>query len=105
VQGNIGQLSVNGGPYLGVKEPQGTLLFEPGVAAIRRCTAAEQALRLAESQRQAAADELQVHTDQALREVALAYDQVETGTHQRCGAAFATGEPTSSTDFATGTPR
>jgi outer membrane protein TolC len=81
VQGNIGQLSVNGGPYLGVKEPQGAVLlnlewplYEGGLL--------QNKLRLAESQRQAAADELQAHTDQALREVALAYDQVETGLQQ-----------------------
>lgn len=39
-------------------------------------------LRLAQSQREAAADELQGRTDQALRDVALAYDQVETGLSQ-----------------------
>jgi outer membrane protein len=39
-------------------------------------------LRLAESQRDAAADELQGRTDQALRDVALAYDQIDTGLHQ-----------------------
>ena len=39
-------------------------------------------LRLAQSQREEAADELKEHTDQALREVALAYDQVETGLQQ-----------------------
>jgi outer membrane protein TolC len=160
VQGNIGQLSVNGGSYLGVKEPQGALLlnlewplYEGGLL--------QNKLHLAESQRQAAADELQAHTDQALREVALAYDQVETGLQQYDSAialqtaseaafhsasdsysqgigtftdtasartglaaaraavarahaqslinaaalAFATGELTSSTDFATGTPQ
>jgi hypothetical protein len=36
----------------------------------------------AESQRAAAADDLQGRTDQALREVALAYDQVATGLQQ-----------------------
>ena len=81
VQGNIGQLSVEGTPYLGVKEPQGALflnlewpLYEGGLL--------QNKVRLAESQREAAADELKERTDQALREVALAYDQVETGLQQ-----------------------
>jgi outer membrane protein TolC len=39
-------------------------------------------LRLAKSQREAAADELQGRTDQALRDVALAYDQIDTGLRQ-----------------------
>ena len=45
-------------------------------------------LRLAESKRQEVAEELKAHTDQAVREVALAYDQVETGL-QQYGAAVA----------------
>jgi outer membrane protein TolC len=44
-------------------------------------------LRLAESQRDAAADELRGRSDQALREVALAYDQIETGLQQYNAAA------------------
>jgi len=39
-------------------------------------------LRLAKSERDAAADELQGRTDQALRDVALAYDQIDTGLSQ-----------------------
>jgi len=81
VQGNIGRLSVNGTPYLGVTEPQGALLlnvewplYEGGLL--------ENKVRLAQSQRDAAAAELTESTDQALREVALAYDQVETGLQQ-----------------------
>jgi outer membrane protein TolC len=81
VQGNIGRLSVEGSPYLGVRAPQGALLlnlewplYEGGLL--------QNKLRLAESQRAAAADELKGLTDQALREVALAYDQVETGLQQ-----------------------
>ena len=133
---------------------------DPRLAALRRRTAAEQA-ELAQSQREEAADELKVQTDQAFREVALAYDQVDTGLQQYDAAialqtaseaafdsasdayahgvgtltdatsaqtglataraavarahaqslinaaalAFATGELTSSTDFATATPR
>ncbi len=81
VQGNIGRLSVEDTPYLGIKAPQGALLlnfewplYEGGLL--------QNKLRLAESQREAAADELKERTDQALREVALAYDQVETGLQQ-----------------------
>jgi outer membrane protein len=42
----------------------------------------ENKLRLAESQHAMAADVLKGRTDQALREVALAYDQIETGLQQ-----------------------
>jgi outer membrane protein TolC len=38
--------------------------------------------RQAQSQREQAADELKAKTDQALRDVALAYDQVDTGLQQ-----------------------
>lgn len=81
VQGNISRLSVDGSPYLGVGKPQGALLlklewplYEGGLL--------QNKLRLAQSEREAAADELKERTDQALREVALAYDQVETGLQQ-----------------------
>jgi outer membrane protein len=81
VQGNIGRLSVEGSPSLGVRAPQGALLlnlewplYEGGLL--------QNKLRLAESQRAAAADELKGLTDQALREVALAYDQLETELQQ-----------------------
>jgi hypothetical protein len=64
-------------------------------------------LTLAQSKREDAAAALKEHTDQALREVALAYDQIDTGLQQYDAAAlaFATGELTSSTDFATATAR
>ena len=81
VMGNIGRLSVDNSPYLGVVKPQGALLlnlewplYEGGLL--------QNKLRLAQSQREAAADELKQHADQALREVALAYDQVDTGLQQ-----------------------
>jgi outer membrane protein len=81
VMGNIGRLNVDGSPYLGVVKPQGALLlnlewplYEGGLL--------QNKLRLAQSQRVAAADELKEHTDAALREVALAYDEVETGLQQ-----------------------
>jgi outer membrane protein TolC len=85
VQGNIGRLSVDGSPYLGVKEPQGLLLlnlewplYQGGLL--------QNKLRLAQSQQQEAAEKLKEHTDQAVREVALAYDQVETGLQQYAAA-------------------
>jgi outer membrane protein len=160
VQGNIGRLSVNNSPYLGVKEPQWAALlkfewplYEGGLL--------QNKLTLAQSKREETAAALKERTDQALREVALAYDQVDTGLQQYDAAialqtaseaafhsasdsyahgvgtltdattaqtglataraavarahaqslingaalAFATGELTSSTDFATSTPR
>jgi outer membrane protein len=81
VMGNIGRLSVDNSPYLGVVKPQGALLlnlewplYEGGLL--------QNKLHLAQSQREAAVDELKQYTDQALREVALAYDQVDTGLQQ-----------------------
>jgi outer membrane protein len=81
VQGNIGRLSVEGTPPLGIREPQYAVLldfewplYEGGLL--------QNKLRLAESQREEAASELKERTDEALREVALAYDQVETGLQQ-----------------------
>src|SRR5262249_33645990 len=57
LQFNIGQLNVNGGPYAGVAEPQGALLltlnwplYEGGLL--------QNKLKLAQSQREEAADEL-----------------------------------------------
>jgi outer membrane protein TolC len=81
VQGNFSQMNVDNGPYLGVHRPQGALLlrfewslYEGGLL--------QNKLNLARSQREEAADELTGRTDQALREVALAFDQIETGLQQ-----------------------
>src|SRR5215469_7848359 len=70
--------NVDNSPYYSVRQPQGAALlslewpiYDGGLL--------QNKLKLAESQRNAAADELKGRTDQALREVALAYDQVETG--------------------------
>jgi len=160
VQGNLGRLSVDNSPYFSVNKPQGAALlkfewplYEGGLL--------QNKLTLALSKREEAAAALRERTDQALREVALAYDQVDTGLQQYDAAialqtaseaafrsasdaygqgvgtltdatsaqsglataraavarahaqslingaalAFATGELTSSTDFATATPR
>ena len=74
-------MNVDNSPYFTVRQPQGAALlklewplYDGGLL--------QNKLRLAESQRNAAADDLQGRTDQALREVALAYDQVETGLQQ-----------------------
>jgi outer membrane protein len=81
VQGNIGRLSVDGTPYLGVDKPQYAALlklewplYEGGLL--------QNKLSIAQSKREEAAAGLKERTDQALREVALAYDQVDTGLQQ-----------------------
>jgi outer membrane protein len=81
VQGNIGQLSVNNSPYFPVEKPQGAALlkfewplYEGGLL--------QNKLALAHSKRDEAEAALKERTDQALREVALAYDQVDTGLQQ-----------------------
>lgn len=81
IQGNLGQISVDGMPYEGVKQPQAGVflnfrwpLYEGGVLRNR--------LREAESQHDAAMAAVEETRNQALREVALAYDQLETGLQQ-----------------------
>jgi len=81
VQGNLGRLNVNNSPYFSVNKPQGAALlkfewplYEGGLLQNR--------LTLAHSKREEAAAALKERTDQALREVALAYDQVDTGLQQ-----------------------
>jgi outer membrane protein TolC len=73
--------NVDNSPYFSVRQPQGAALlnlefpvYEGGLL--------QNKLKLAESQRDAAAEDLRGQTDQALREVALAYDQIETGLQQ-----------------------
>ena len=81
VQGNISQLNVDNSPYFGVAKPQGAALlkfewplYEGGLL--------QNKLNLAQSKREEAAAAVKERTDQALREVALAYDQVDTGLQQ-----------------------
>ena len=160
VQGNISRINVDNSAYFPVTKPQGAALlkfewplYEGGLL--------QNKLSVALSKREEAGAALQERTDQALREVALAYDQVDTGLQQYDAAialqtaseaafhsasdsyaqgvgtftdatsaqtglataraavarahtqslinaaalAFATGELTSSTDFAAATPR
>jgi outer membrane protein TolC len=81
VQGNLGRLNVNDSPYFSVNKPQGAALlkfewplYEGGLL--------QNKLSLAQSKREESAAALKERTDQALREVALAYDQVDTGLQQ-----------------------
>ncbi|HTW71802.1 MAG TPA: TolC family protein [Acetobacteraceae bacterium] len=81
IQGNLGQISVDGMPYEGVKQPQAGVflhlhwpLYEGGLLQNR--------LREAESQHDEAMAAVEEARNQALREVALAYDQLETGLQQ-----------------------
>ena len=81
VQGNIGRISVDGGRYESVMQPQAGLflkfewpLYQGGLR--------QNKVRLAESRRAAAEDDLQAASSAALREVAVAYDQVQTGLSQ-----------------------
>ncbi|HXZ14703.1 MAG TPA: TolC family protein [Roseiarcus sp.] len=74
-------MNVDNSPYYSVRQPQGAALlnlewplYDGGLL--------QNKLKLAESQRDAAAEDLRGQTDQALREVALAYDQIETGLQQ-----------------------
>ena len=81
------QMNVNNSPYFTVRQPQGAGLltlewpiYDGGLL--------QNKLKVAEPAE--AADDLQGRTDRALREVALAYDQVETGLSNttplsRCG--------------------
>jgi len=81
VQGNIGRLNVNNSPYSGVVQPQGAALlkFE---WPLYTGGLLQNKLTLAQSKREEAEAALKERTDQALREVALAYDQVDTGLQQ-----------------------
>ena len=81
VQGNIGRLNVNNSPYFPVTKPQGAALlkfewplYEGGLL--------QNKLSLAQSKHEEAAAALIERTDQALREVAPTYDQVDTGLQQ-----------------------
>src|SRR6516164_8439630 len=76
VQGNIGRLNVNNSPSLPVEKPQSAALlkfewplYEGGLL--------QNKLSLAQSKREEAEAALKERTDLALREVALAYDQVD----------------------------
>ena len=86
VQGNIGRVSVDGDPYESVAQPQAGVflaftwpLYSGGLLGNE--------LRLAESRRAAAADALAQASEDAVRQVALAYDAVDDGLAQYRAAA------------------
>ena len=86
VQGNFGRIGVDGGPYEGVEQPQAGLflrfewpLYQGGLLRNR--------VRLAQSRRSEAEDALEAQGSAALRQVALAYDQVQTGLSRYDAAA------------------
>ena len=81
VQGNLGRLNVNNSPYFSVNKPQGAALlkFE---WPLYTGGLLQNKLSLAQSKREEAAAGLNERVDQALREMALAYDQVDTGLQQ-----------------------
>ena len=81
IQGNIGQISVDGLPYQGIRQPQAGVflrfdwpLYQGGLLQNR--------LRLAQSQANEAEDALEEGSDKAMRQVALALDQLDTGLEQ-----------------------
>src|ERR1700719_2932291 len=81
VQGNLGRLNVNNSPYFSVNKPQGAALLKVEWP-LYTGGLLQNKLSLALSKREEAAAGLNERVDQALREVALAYDQVDTGLQQ-----------------------
>jgi outer membrane protein TolC len=73
--------NVDNSPYYSVRQPQGAALLNLEIP-VYDGGLLQNKVKLAESQRDEAAEDLRGKTDQALREVALAYDQVETGLQQ-----------------------
>jgi outer membrane protein len=99
VQGNLGRISVDGGRYESVEQPQAGLflrfewpLYQGGLRQNR--------VRLAESRRAEAQDALEASSSAALREVAVAYDQVQTGLSQYSAAVTLQAAAQSSSDSA-----
>ena len=81
VQGNIGRISVDSGRYESVVQPQ-TGLFLRFQWPLYQGGLRQNQVRLAESRRNEAKTALEVSNIAALREVAVAYDQVQTGLSQ-----------------------
>jgi outer membrane protein TolC len=74
-------MNVDNSPYYSVRQPQGAALLSLDWP-IYDGGELQNKLKLAQSQRDEAAENLRGQTDQALRDVALAYDQIETGLTQ-----------------------
>lgn len=81
VQGNIGQISVDGGPYESIAQPQAGV-FLAFTWPIYSGGLLRNQLDIARSRRAAAADTLAEARENAMREVALAYDAVQDGLAQ-----------------------
>ena len=81
VQGNIGQLSVDGGPYQSIKQPQAGVFLRFDWA-LYQGGAGNNRLLAAQSKRAEAEDSLHQSSTEAMREVALAYDTLQTGLTQ-----------------------
>ncbi len=81
VQGNIGRISVDSGRYESVTQPQ-TGLFLRFEWPLYQGGLRQNQVRLAESRRNEAQTALEASSTAALREVAVAYDQVQTGLSQ-----------------------
>lgn len=81
LQGNIGQISTNSGPYESVKQPQAGVFLRfdwalyQGGALVNR-------LHIAQSKRAEVEASLDKARTEAMREVALAYDVLQTGLTQ-----------------------
>ncbi len=81
VQGNVGRISVDSGRYENVTQPQ-TGLFLRFEWPLYQGGLRQNQVRLAESRRNEAQIALEAGSTTALREVAVAYDQVQTGLSQ-----------------------
>jgi outer membrane protein len=99
IQGNVGRISVDAASYEDVEQPQAGIflhldwpLFAGGLLRNR--------LYLAQSQRAAAEDSLREGSEQALRQVALAYDQVDTGLSRYRAAVALTSAAQTASDAA-----
>ena len=85
VQGNIGQVRADNGPYQSIMQPQAGVFLRfdwtlyQGGARLNR-------MRLAQSQRAEAEDTLNKAKTDAMREVALAYDVLQTSLAQHDAA-------------------
>lgn len=81
IQGNIGRIAVDGGPYEGVTEPQ-TGVFLHFDWPLYQGGELRNKLRLAESKRAEAEDTLQEDDEEAMRQVAMAVDELDTSLQQ-----------------------
>ena len=81
LQGNLGRISVDSGRYESIAQPQ-TGLFLRFEWPLYQGGLRQNQVRLAESRRSEAQDALDASNTAALREVAVAYDQVQTGLSQ-----------------------